>query len=65
MIRWCATVTYRSERGPVSVPFDLEEIAELHQLVEFGPHFDTVIAIEIRRVAPLQPALTVEEAERQ
>lgn len=34
MPRWLAEITYRTDNGPNTVPHDLEEIADLHTLVE-------------------------------
>jgi len=50
MIRWHATVLYRSESGVVDVKHDLVELADLHDLVELGPHWDTIEEIHIKRV---------------
>src|SRR3954451_19914135 len=63
MYRWHATVTYRTDAGPLAVEHDLEELAELHDLVELGPHWDTVIEIRVVRVGHVDGAtLTVEQA---
>ena len=65
MIRWQASVIYRTDQGPVDVVRDIEEIEDLHDLVEAGPHFDTVQEIRIIRVGHLDgDSLTVEQAER-
>lgn len=37
--RWKATVIYRTDKGPLDVVHDLEEVADLQPLVELGPHF--------------------------
>lgn len=50
IIRWQATVFYRSTNGTVDVQHDLEEIYDLHDRVEAGPHWDTIEKIEIMRV---------------
>ena len=61
--RWKATVHYRMNAGIVDVVHDLEEIEDLHELVEGGPHWDTIDRIEIVRVNHLTaPGLTVEAA---
>lgn len=60
--RWIATVTYRTNDGPLDVAHDIEEIADLHELIEAGPSWDTIIKIDIRRVNPIFPDLTVEVA---
>lgn len=48
--RWQAKVIYRTEAGPLDVVHDLAEIGDLHDLVEAGPDWDTIIRIEIVRV---------------
>lgn len=63
--RWMATVHYRAEAGLIDVTHDIDEIADLHDLVERGPHWDTIDRISVVRAvvgAPL--TLTVEEAEK-
>jgi hypothetical protein len=62
--RWLATVTYRSERGPIEVDHCFDELEELHILVERGPHWDTIETIAVRRNprAVIHPGLTVERA---
>ena len=63
--RWTATVFYRSDDGTVDVTHDLSELYELHDLVEDGPHWDTVIQIIIRRVEHIDSEnLTIEQAEQ-
>jgi hypothetical protein len=65
MTRWRATVTYRSEAGLVPVEYELAEIADLHDRVELGPHWDTIDQIVIVRAQPpAVPGLTVEAAEK-
>lgn len=64
-IRWQATVFYQSESGLVDVVHDLDEIEDLHDLVEAGPHFDTIRGISIKRVGWIEDdAMTVEQAAR-
>ena len=61
--RWQATVHYRTDAGPLDIQHDLEEIGDLHELVEAGPHWDTIRRIEIVRVNHISdPGLTVEQA---
>ena len=60
--RWRATVIYRTDAGPVDVPMLLEELADLHDRIEKGPHWDTIVKIEIHRVNHIvSPTLTVEQ----
>lgn len=61
--RWKATVWYRTDNGLVDVIHMLEELEDIHDLVEAGPHWDTVHEIKIERVSHnTGKNLTVEEA---
>jgi hypothetical protein len=61
--RWHAVVTYRTGAEPHVVEMPLEEIADLHERIELGPHWDTVELIEIRRVNHIDsPTLTLAQA---
>lgn len=60
--RWLATVFYRTDTGPLAVEHDLEEIADLDDMVEGGPHWDTIIEIKIVRAEYIDGPLTVEAA---
>lgn len=63
MCRWLAEITYNTDSGTVLVPHDLAEVADLHDLVERGPHWDTIAVIQIFRVDHNTAFdLTVEEA---
>lgn len=62
MIRWSATVLYRTDTGLVDVSHDIEELEDLHQLVESGPDWNTIEKIEIVRIGNPTPNLTVDEA---
>ncbi len=63
-LRWSAEITYRTDAGPIDVLHTLEELEDLHDVVESGPHWDTIICIKIHRYRPYIPELTVEAAER-
>ena len=64
-VRWKATVFYRTISGPVDVEHDLEELVDLHDRVEAGPHWDTIEKIEIVRVNHRDGAdLTIEASEK-
>ena len=65
MIRWQAEITYRSRWGLIHKSVDLKEIGFLQEVVEEGPHWDTIAAINVRRFKPNYPDLTVEQAEVQ
>jgi hypothetical protein len=65
MTRWKAIATYRTETGPVEVTHDLAEIGDLHDLIERGPHWDTIIDIRITRAGAVDRSLTAEAARMQ
>jgi hypothetical protein len=50
LARWHATVTYRTDAGPLDVPMLLREIWDLHDRIERAPHWDCIEKIEILRV---------------
>jgi hypothetical protein len=65
LIRWHAITYYRTENGTLDVHRDLEEIADLHSLIEGGPHWDTIEKIEVLRVNHCTaPDLTIEQSEQ-
>ena len=58
-------MTYRHDFGSVEVPMLLRELSDLHDRIECGPHWDTVVRIEIRRVNHIEgPTLTIEQAKK-
>lgn len=40
--RWRAVIEYESANGPIVIEHFLEEIAELHEIVEHGPDWNTL-----------------------
>lgn len=58
--RWNAVVEYRTENGLTDVTHDIEELDELHDLVERGPDWDSIERIVITRGETPFPGLTVE-----
>ena len=58
--RWLAKITYRTDSGPVDVEHPLVELGSIHNIVELGPHWDTIIDIHITRTDAAD--LTVERA---
>lgn len=64
MMRWHATIFYRSEAGTVDVDHDIEELEELHELVERGPDWNTIEQIIVTLARTTDEDLTIEEAER-
>jgi hypothetical protein len=61
--RWHVDRTYRSEQGPIMVENDVEELSEVHHLVERGPDWNTLIEIRITLNRVSHPGLTVEATE--
>lgn len=63
--RWKAKVYYRVNAGILLVDHEFEELSELHNLIERGPHWDTINKIEITLLRPAEDSnLTVEAAEK-
>lgn len=65
--RWRAQIKYRAKNGADVRVFQIEEIEDLHNIVEDGPHWDTIINIQIWKNYPEvggNPFLTLEEAEK-
>ena len=61
--RWRALIRYRSRRGAVTKECWLAELEDLHDVVELGPHWDTIELIEVFKVNHSDdPALTLEGA---
>lgn len=62
--RWHIVRTYRSATGPVELEDDIEELRELHHVVEHGPDWDTLVDIRVMLNRPTHPGLTLEQAEK-
>lgn len=62
-LRWRAVITYRTENGPVEVDHHFDELAELHDLVERGPDWNSIIRITVNLNDVRHPDITVEQAE--
>ncbi|MBU8873688.1 hypothetical protein KQ910_07925 [Reyranella sp. MMS21-HV4-11] len=63
LARWHAVAYYKTSAGTLDVEMYLEEIEDLHDRIERGPHWDTVQLIEIRRVNHIfSPELTLEQS---
>ena len=61
--RWHVVAWYRTDSGLVDVEHDIEELAELQELIERGPNWLALERIDIRyRGVPVK--LTIEEAEK-
>lgn len=61
--RWRAVALYRTANGSIDVEHFFDEIADLHDLIERGPHWDTLISCTITRNHLVRESLTLEEAE--
>ncbi len=62
MIRWAATVWYRTDAGLIDVEHEFEELSDLHNLIERGPNFYAIDRIEIRHRNNPSPTLTIEQS---
>lgn len=63
--RWKADIVYRTESGPLDITHYVNEIAEVHDLIECGPHWDCLVSCTITRFQHItSETLTVEEAEQ-
>lgn len=62
MQRWLATIYYRSETGGVDVDHDIEELEELHDIVERGPDWHTIDKIVVTLARRVGDEITLEEA---
>lgn len=63
MKRWTAVVTYRTNNGPVDVEHEIEELEDLHDLIERGPDWNTIVSIVITYNRQHYDGLTVEQSE--
>lgn len=61
--RWHALVIYLTDNGAIEVAHDIEELDELHDLVERGPSFYSILSIIVTLNVIL--AHTVEQAARE
>ena len=61
-MRWIVTITYRTDAGPLPVEHDIEELHDIHDIVERGPDWNTITSIKIRLRAPIYRD-TVEQSE--
>lgn len=46
-MRWKAVTTYRSDHGQIDVEHEFEEIADLHDILERGPDWSSLIDVRI------------------
>jgi hypothetical protein len=45
--RWLAVVSYRTADGELPVEHHIEELQELHDLIELGPDWNSIIEIKV------------------
>lgn len=61
--RWQVKVIYRTEIGNIDVIHDVEDIEDMSRLIEAGPHWDTIVRMEVMRFGQnVDVGLTVERA---
>ena len=60
-LRWHAVITFSGDAGPYDVIHDFEELEELHDIVERGPDWHSILSIKIE-LARRNYHVTVEEA---
>lgn len=46
--RWIVTVTYDTKTGPTNVVYYVEEMKDVHDLIERGPNFYLIDSVVIR-----------------
>ena len=64
-MRWHVTLIYRTENGPLDIEHHIDEVADVDDLIESGPHWDTLIECKIVRINHVHSeTLTVEGAEQ-
>ena len=62
--RWKAVATYRTDSGPVDVEHAFEELYEIHDIMERGPHWGALIDVRITLARfTTEDIMTVEQAE--
>jgi len=48
LARWWVEITYRTDKGPCIVEYDMEELEELHNIVERGPNWNSILDIRVK-----------------
>jgi len=63
-LRWKADLEYRSEEGGHMLTVYFEEISELSEIIELGPHWDTLLkcVVTINQPSDDIPRLTIEQS---
>lgn len=64
--RWKAIIEYETSDGPTSAEHFFEEISELHQIVEHGPDWNTILrcTVTLNRMDDGSEQNSVEKARR-
>ena len=62
-MRWNATIYYRTDNGLLDNEVQFEEICDLDEYIEAGPHWGAIDRIEIKYAAS-DNKLTVEQSEQ-
>lgn len=45
--RWKAVLIYHHENGPITIEHFFEEISELHNIIEHGPDWNTLVTCTV------------------
>lgn len=62
MKRWKAVVFYRSSiSGAVDIEYDIEELHELHEIIERGFDWNTIERIEVTLSRPTNDGMVIED----
>jgi hypothetical protein len=59
--RWIANINYRFNEGTRGILIGFEEFTDLGQVIEQGPHWDSVVDITIQRLRDADETMTVEK----
>jgi hypothetical protein len=60
--RWIAQINYRFDNGIRGVLIGFEEFGDLGEVIEQGPHWDSVVSINVERLRDADETMTVEKA---
>lgn len=58
--RWIASLQYRFEEGVAGITVGFEEWEHLAEVVERGPHWDSIVEITVKRLRDVDETMTVE-----
>ena len=65
LARWWVEITYRTDKGPCTVEYDMVEIEELHDIVERGPDWNSILDIRVKLNETTGPVtLTAEQGRK-